>query len=247
METSEINEMNRLPRAERVYRQPTKREKGENIFAKSSYTQSKTSDLNARGDILATHERRSYYRINYPVALEYHAVDMETILASEQPKQFNVSPYFTLQLQLAELETEMSQILTRVSDTQPHVANALDLLNRKVELIGRTLAVGDLLLEDAHIVEANISESGMSFTSNESLSEKSFLALKLIFPNDALGLLLYSEVVRCEAKEEGFEVSINFMKMPESCRSILARTLMRAQMRQLRLEALDREDEDLRH
>lgn len=91
---------------------------------------------------MATHERRNYYRINYPLALEYHAVDMNTILASEQPKQFNVSPYFTLQLQLAELETEMAQLINRVNDTQPHVANALDLLNRKVELIGRTIADG---------------------------------------------------------------------------------------------------------
>lgn len=55
---------------------------------------------------------------------------MDTILASEEPKQFNVSPYFALRLQLAELETEMSQILTRVNDTQPHIANDLDLLNR---------------------------------------------------------------------------------------------------------------------
>lgn len=196
---------------------------------------------------MATHERRKYYRINYPLALEYHAVDMNTILASEQPKQFNVSPYFTLQLQLAELETEMSQILTRVNDTQPQVSNALDLLNRKVELIGRTLAEGDLAVEDAHIVEANISESGMSFLSTEPLEEKSLLALKLIFPSDALGLLLYAEVTRCEAKDQGFEISINVMKMPERCRSILARTLMRAQMRQRRLETLDREDEDLRH
>jgi len=192
---------------------------------------------------LATHERRSYYRINYPVALEYHAVDMGTILASEQPERFNVSPYFTLELRLAELETEMSRILTQVNDTQPHAANTLDLLNHKVELIGRTLAVGDLVVEDAHIVDANISESDMSFPSNESFSDKSFLALKLIFASDALGLLLYGEVIRCEANETGFELSIKLMKMPESCRSIHSR----AQMRQSRLEALDRDDEDLRH
>lgn len=196
---------------------------------------------------MATHERRNYYRINYPLALEYKAVDMSTILAAEQPQQFEVSPYFTLQMQLAELETQMSQILSRVGDTQPQVANALELLNRKVELIGTTLAKGDLAVEDAHIINANISESGIAFPTSSAFAERSCLALKLIFPNDALGLLLYGEVVRCEAKESGFEVSIHFLKMPERCRSILARTLMRGQMRQRRLEALDRDDEDLRH
>lgn len=196
---------------------------------------------------MATHERRHYYRINYPLALEYHAVDMNTILASEQPKQFNVSPYFTLQLQLAELETEMAQLINRVNDTQPHVANALDLLNRKVELIGQTLAEGDLAVDGIKIIDANISESGMSFPSAETFEVKGLLALKLIFPSDALGLLLYAEVVRCEPQGKRFEISINFLKMPERCRSILARTLMRAQMRQRRIETLDQEDEDLRH
>lgn len=116
-----------------------------------------------------------------------------------------------------------------------------------MELVGRTLAESDLVIEDAHIVKANISESGISFPSLEPLEEKGLLALKLIFPSDALGLLLYAEVARCEAKDQGFEISINFMKMPERCHSILARTLMRAQMRHRRLETLDREAEDLRH
>lgn len=196
---------------------------------------------------MATRERRRYYRINYPLALEYHSVDMSTILAAEQPQQFNVSANFMLQLQLAELETQMRQLLSRVNDTQPHVANALELLNRKVTLIGDTLSQSDLSFDKSNLIDANISESGIDFPSQESFDEKSLLALKLILPNDSLGLLLYGEVVRCQPLKQGYRVSINFLKMPERCRSILARTLMRAQMRQRRVETLDPKDGDLRH
>lgn len=196
---------------------------------------------------MATHERRNYYRINYPIALEYHPVDMSAILASEQPQQFNVSPNFTLQLQLAELETQMGQLLSRVNDTQPHVANALELLNRKIELIGNTLVQSDLQVDKATLVNANISESGIAFPSDRSFEEKSTLALKLVFPDDSIGLLLYGEVVRCEPNKKQFTVSINFLKLPERCRSVLARTIMRAQMRQRRIETLDRKEKDLRH
>lgn len=196
---------------------------------------------------MATRERRGYYRINYPLALEYHSVDMSTILAAEQPQQFNVSANFMLQLQLAELETQMRQLLSRVNDTQPHVANALELLNRKVTLIGETLSQSDLSFDKSNLIDANISESGIDFPAKESFDEKSLLALKLILPNDSLGLLLYGEVVRCQPFKQGYRVSINFLKMPERCRSILARTLMRAQMRQRRVETLDPKDGDLRH
>lgn len=196
---------------------------------------------------MATRERRNYYRINYPLALEYQRVDMKTILASEEPQQFNVSPYFTLQLHLAELETEFLGMYNRVNETQPQVAACLELLNRKVELIGKTLVRGDLEVEDAHIVDANLSESGLAFTASEAIESKTLLALKLVFPNDSIGLLLYGEVVRCEPSGDQFEIGVHYLKMPERCRSILARTIIRAQMRQRRLENLDPEDEDLRH
>lgn len=196
---------------------------------------------------MATRERRNYYRINYPLALEYHQVDMETILSSDSPQQFNVSPYFTLQLHLAELETEFIQLNNKVSETQPQLAAGLELLNRKIELIGKTLVSGDMKVDDAHIVDANLSESGMAFLANEAFEPKSLLALKLIFPSDSIGLLVYAEVVRCEAVGERFEIAVNYLKMPERCRSILARTIIRAQMRQRRIEHLDLDDDDLRH
>lgn len=196
---------------------------------------------------MATKERRNYYRINYPLALEYHRVDMATILASEEPQQFNVSPYFTLQLHLAELETEFLALFNRVNETQPQVAACLELLNRKVEVIGKTLVRGDLEVEGAHIVDANLSESGLAFESSEALEPKTLLAMKLVFPNDSMGLLLYGEVVRCEPSGEQFEIGVHYLEMPERCRSILARTIIRAQMRQRRIENLDPEDEDLRH
>lgn len=199
------------------------------------------------GTVLATRERRNYYRINYPLALEYQPVDMQTILASESPQQFNVSPYFTLQLHLAELETEFIQLNTKINETQPQLAAGLEILNRKIELIGKTLVRGDLEVDDAHIVDANLSESGMSFIASDAFEPKTLLALKIVFPSDSIGLLLYAEVVRCVASGERFEIAVNYLKMPERCRSVLARTIIRAQMRQRRLDYLDPEDEDLRH
>jgi|GEM_PF-1083358 len=199
----------------------------------------------ARGSILATDQRRGSYRINYPLALEYTQVDMKTFLASSEPKEFNVSPYFTLQIHLSELEAQIRQMINKVNDSQPNVAACLNLLNDKIELIGATLSQSELRVDDAHIMHANISESGMAFETSESITVGAILSMKLIFPNDSLGLLLYGEVIRCEQQPSGWTVSVKFLKMPERCRIVLARTIMHAQMRNRQLEQLDPGDEDL--
>src|SRR5210317_1937600 len=97
---------------------------------------------------------------------------METILSSDSPQQFNVSPYFTLQLHLAELETEFIQLNNKVSETQPQLAAGLELLNRKIELIGKTLVCGDIEVDYAHIVYATLSESRMAFLANKAFEPK---------------------------------------------------------------------------
>lgn len=194
---------------------------------------------------MSTDQRRGSYRINYPLALEYTQVDKQTILASSEPKEFNVSPYFTLQIHLSELETQMRQMINKVNDAEPNVAACLNLLNDKIELIGSTLSQSELRVDDAHILEANVSETGMAFEASEPLAAGTLLSLKLIFPNDSLGLLLYSEVIRCEEESSGWIISVKFLKMPERCRSVLARTIMHAQRRHRQIQQLDQTEADL--
>jgi hypothetical protein len=53
-----------------------------------------------------------------------------------------------------------------------------------------------------------------------------------VFPDSLLGLLLYATVQRNEAIDGGYQIGIEFFKMPESCRTLLARFILEAQARE---------------
>lgn len=177
-------------------------------------------------------DRRQFYRIDHPVVLDYKVVSEAEVASSSQPYQFNVSPYFLLQSQLAEIDAECRHLIYKVAESTPHLATYLQHLNKKIDLIGRTLADSHLDIEACHRRTINLSEGGLSFIANEALELGTLLAIKLVFPENSLGLLLYAEVQRSEAKEDRFDIGIAFRKMPESCRMLLARLIIETQSRE---------------
>jgi len=176
-------------------------------------------------------DRRQFYRIDHPVVLDYQVVEETDVACSSQPYQFNVSPYFLLQSQLAELDSECQHLIFRIAESTPHMAAYLQHLNKKIDLIGRTLT-GDLTTESSHAQIINLSEGGLSFFSATPLDTCTPLAVKLIFPESGIGLLLYARVQRCDPFGSEFELALSFLKMPESCRTLLARLIIEAQAKE---------------
>ncbi len=174
-------------------------------------------------------DRRQFYRIEQPVVIDYKVVSRDEIAGSSQPYQFNVSPYFLLQSQLAEIDSESQHLIYKIGESTPHLATYLQQLNKKLDLIARTIAGSDLDLENSKPQTINLSEGGLSFFINEAIAVESYLALKLVFPDNGLGLLLYAEVQRCSEVDDGYELGVSFMLMPESCRTLLARLILEAQ------------------
>lgn len=177
-------------------------------------------------------DRRQFYRIDHPVVLDYQVVDETDVATSSQPYQFNVSPYFLLQSQLAEIDSDCQHLIRKIAESTPQMAAYLQHLNRKIDLIGRTLTGGNLANEGGHEQIINLSEGGMSFFCEDPLKAGTPLAIKLIFPENGIGLLLYARVQRCDTVESEYELALSFLKMPESCRTLLARLILEAQAKE---------------
>lgn len=194
---------------------------------------------------MASRERRNYYRIDYPVALEFKTVSRAELAKSQEPTQFDVSPYFSLQLQLSELESQTQQLLTKVAELHPTIASAQRLLNEKIEIIGKTLSQSELRVDSAQVHQINLSEAGFSYINNDPMELGTLLAVKMVFPTSAMGILIYAEVVRCKEYEGGYDLGLRFTKMPERVRSALARVIIQAQVRQRRLRDDDLDDDGI--
>lgn len=185
-------------------------------------------------------ERRQFYRIDHPVVIEYQRVAESQVKLSPRPDQFAVSPYFLLQSQLRDIEAEASHYLHRLGEDQPAVEACFNMLNRKIELIASTLAADSFKLEQGRSQFINLSEGGLNFTCPDALEPDQLLALKLVFTETHLGMLLYARIKRCQALPDAaeYEIGAEFLDMPESCRTQLARLILEAQARE-RQQALD--------
>lgn len=181
-------------------------------------------------------DRRQYYRIDHPVVIEHQCVSDEEIACSEQPFQFAASSRLTLLARLRSMDADARQHLYRAGEHSASVRACLQLLNRKIELIAQTLMDDAPELTQGEPQFINLSEGGISFIANEPLEHNQALALKLIFTEPRLGLMLYARVTRVDQRAEGFEVAAEFLRMPESCRTQLARMILEAQAQQRQQE-----------
>jgi len=182
-------------------------------------------------------DRRQFYRIDHQVALEYRVVPEADVMASAHPYHFDVSPHFMLLGELQALDSETAHLLRRIDKTQPDVASYLRLLNTKIDLLARSLVSQELSDSTGlRLKSINLSEGGLSFDSNQALRQGDYLALKLVFPQACTGLLLYARVQRCAPIQDGFNIAIEFFKLTESCRSLIARHILEAQAKQRQLQ-----------
>ncbi len=178
-------------------------------------------------------DRRQFYRIEHQVAIEYKRVSEADVMDSARPYQFDVSPHFLLLSELQAMDTETGHLLRKIGEKQPEISAYLKLLDTKIDRIARSLVSEELTNTGSlRLQNINLSEGGLSFDCDDNLPLGQYMALKLVFPDSLLGLLLYATVQRNDTIDTGYQIGIEFIKMPESCRTLLARFILEAQARE---------------
>ena len=177
-------------------------------------------------------DRRQYFRIDQKVSLEMKAVSEQDISSHPSPSQFDVSPNFLLLSELQTMDADSSHLLRKIADKDSNLAAFLKIVHDKVERIAQAIASSEMTMSNAAVQEVNLSEGGLQFVSSVPTPEDSFLSIKLVFPESCLGLLLYGQCCRCQELGDGeYLIGVEFIKMPESCRTILARQIFESQAR----------------
>ena len=172
-------------------------------------------------------ERRQFYRVEKDVALEVQRVSADEAKHSLQPAQFEVSPYFELLSEVQEIDKLQADLLHQISDANPLLVKLFSLQAEKLNLITRTLASSGLKIEKLTKQSINLSEGGMQFfAAGEHYQVGEFLAIKLIFSNPLLGVLLYAKVQRIIQVEEETHIAASFYRMPENCRMLIAQRVI---------------------
>ncbi|KPX94729.1 Uncharacterized protein ALO63_03411 [Pseudomonas amygdali pv. mori] len=180
--------------------------------------------------------RREYYRIDDSVALEINPLSGAD-QASQDAMQ-DTSTLFDLLSELHVSEFE-SQHLMRQLDERDRVLNSfLKSLSKRIDLLGEVVAhtaLGKLGAPQP----VKLSEGGIQFNSQQGFAVGEQLSIKMVLMPQAAGLMLRAMVSQCDARADGsFDISTDFVNLPDAQRQLLARHVLQRQA-QHRRQALE--------
>lgn len=181
-------------------------------------------------------ERRSYFRIDESIALEYKAVAEVTANTAAPELQFPNTASLKFYAELRKIDAENTLLFQQIRDHNRAIADYLQNLNRKIELISQQIVNEHRPPPPAKTIKVvNLSEGGIAFGSSHSEEVGSFIALRLVFLPSNAGLVVFARVIRCEPTSGGeYQIAAKFHRTNDTQQHLIGQQIMRAQMAEKR-------------
>ncbi|GGD04171.1 PilZ domain-containing protein [Halopseudomonas salina] len=180
----------------------------------------------------STDDKRDFFRIRDSLALDVRKVssaDIEEAAFEEQ------SPLFSLLSDLHTLDYESQHLLRQIAERDRALAHYLKIINKRVDLLSNALAL-QLVDEIGDPQEVTLSEGGISFAYPEAFEIGAWLALRMVLLPSPLGLVLPSQVIRCEpdTESDNWIIAVSFHTLADNQRQMLARHILQKQAQEIR-------------
>jgi hypothetical protein len=177
-------------------------------------------------------ERRSYFRIDENIALEYREVDEQTANYQEPEDIYPKTTATSLYTELKKIDNENAQLLFHIKNNNRQVGDYLHNLNRKIDLLAQQLMAEHKPPALTNITrQVNLSEGGIAFGSAKAITHNGFIALRLTFLPNHIGLIVFAKIIRCELCKAGdYQIAAKFHRTKDSQLHIIGQQIMRAQM-----------------
>jgi len=181
-------------------------------------------------------ERRRFFRINDTIGLNYRIIEQGAEEASDALADKSYHPVDLKNL-LAADDHRLEQLLATLQKREPLVAEALQLLNRKITMMTSYLEVERGRMDEMEFLvkHVNISACGLAFVADENLPLQSRLAMDLLLNGEPAPLRVKAVVVKCDQKHKGqFYTRVDFDEMEPLDQEKLIQYMLKRQSEQLR-------------
>ncbi len=182
-------------------------------------------------------ERRQYFRIEDRVSLRVRQVTEEEFVALLKRGPQAEDKTVGLVAQLRSLTNHMGNTLLSVRKDNPDVAQYLQLLDKKIEIIARHLeGKGDVIAPDTRV---NIGTGGLAFWRESALPLNTKLEVRFVLFPSYLRVTALAHVVHADEEPQAssaqrFRIGVEFDRIGEAEQEALARHLIELQSAQLR-------------
>lgn len=181
-------------------------------------------------------ERRSFFRIDETIALEFKPVDASTANQAQPEALFSNANSLKLYAELKKIDAENAQYMFQIKELSRPLAEYLHNLNRKIELLGQQLMADQKPLPQSKTLkQVNLSEGGIAFGSATAAKIDDFISMRIVFLPSNAGLILFAKVIRCEPTPTGeYQIAAKFHRITDLQQQLIGQQIMRAQMAEKR-------------
>lgn len=172
-----------------------------------------------------------YFQIQDQLALDYRPANAPTEDQTSHPEQ---SPLLGLLGELHLLDHESQHLLRQVGERDRNLAAYLNILSKRVDLIGRAIAL-QMTDEIGPPVAVTLSEAGLGFSACHGLEVDSWISLRLLLPAP-VGLSITARIVDCVLDNASgqYWIQISFEQLNDAQRQLLARHIVQKQAQEIR-------------
>ena len=174
-------------------------------------------------------DRRQFYRISDRALIDIKIVKD---LGVDAESQFDLSPTFSILREFHQLDIESRHLLRQISDKDKSLGLYLKTLNSKLDALARGVALNKEPIDEAGVIDINISEGGFSAKFHSSIPANTPIVTKLILLPSFTGLILKGEVISCEQEGDEYIVHIKFYNLDSFNQQLIARHIIRKQGRE---------------
>jgi c-di-GMP-binding flagellar brake protein YcgR len=195
-------------------------------------------------------DRRQFYRISDLLVLNYKVVQPEALTDAAHRIERGRMDRNNVHSLLLFMDSRLQGIIGKIGQDDPAVAEALDLLNKKIGLLERMLNATSEYgakheeLEHEQTQEVNISAGGLAFKARNPLAEGAHLELELALSPAYRFIRCYGRVVSCrtcEDRSELFNIAVEFEYIDDDDREFLVQHIFKRQSEDLRKQREERQ------
>ncbi len=178
----------------------------------------------------ADRERREYYRITDQVDLAWQAVPAEAFTGEPGSYFSDAAPLAVLR-ELREIDHDNQKLLRRLVESDRELGQYFKAVNRKLDVVANALTAMAMAGRQHTPTPVSLSEGGLAFSCDGSLSTGDTLALRLILLPSYLCICCFATVVSEQPAERGGDtvVSVRFESLSDAERKLLARHVLHRQ------------------
>lgn len=195
-----------------------------------------------------TTERRRYFRIAERALIKYRVIQAGMLDEERRFIFLNEIKVENLHAALAGIDLRLQDLIADVREESKPMAEALELLNRKLTLLERVVSLegprsGAQEYTEHEPTNVNLSGGGVALEADSPLAVDALLAIDLVLLPGHHPMRAIGRVVDCrESEQGGYAIAIEFEDIREEDREVLIQHVLRRQAEELRRQRLEKTD-----